>query len=75
MIDEVMVFRMIRYFAVLTFEYYDTQKLLSDKFNMPKPPDYTIDEIFRNICGDFGLDPDNVLAHSEMEKHDKDRLL
>lgn len=74
MIDEVMVFRMIRYFAVLTFEYYDTQRLLADKFNMEQPPNYSIDDIFRNICKDFGLDPDNVLAHSEMEKHEKDSL-
>lgn len=70
MIDEKTVFRILRYLSILTYEHYQTQKFLADKFNLGIIKTFTIQECLQNICKDFGLNYEVVAEHCELEKHD-----
>lgn len=67
--DETIIYRMIRYFTILTWEHYQTQVYLADRFNKPLPKAFTIEEIAENICKDFGLSYKVFKEHSDLEKH------
>jgi len=69
MIDEKTVFRMLRYFAILTYEHYQTKTYIAERFNLPLPHQFTLEECLRNICKDFGLSYDIVKEHSDLEDH------
>ncbi len=70
MIDEKAFFRIIRYLSILTFEHYQMQAFIAEKFNLPPPKQFSIQECMENICKDFGLNYDVVVEHCELEKHD-----
>lgn len=69
MIDEKTVFRMIRYFAVTSYELYRIRQDFNSKFNIPSPqPEFTIEQILQNICKDFGFNYDVVKEHCDLEE-------
>lgn len=67
MVNDKDFYRLIRYLAVLTYEHYQTQKLLADKFGKPMPVVITQTQILENICKDFGLPFKAVLECSKLE--------
>lgn len=68
MVNDKDFYRIVRYFTILTHEHYQTQLLLADKFNLPKPAPMSIEKIMENICLDFGLPYKAVLEHSKLER-------
>ncbi len=67
MVNDKDFYRIIRYFTVLTFEYYQLTRMFNDRFNLPEPKPMTMEEIMKNICDDFGLPFDAVLEYSKLE--------
>jgi len=71
MVSDKDFYRIVRYLTILTFEHYQTQMILADKFNTPIPPPMSISTIMENICKDFGLPYQAVLEHSKLADWDK----
>ena len=68
MIDETMLYRMVRYFGILTYEHYNLQRSFNERFNLPHAEPFTVEQIMKNICSDFGLKYEVFLEHSDLEK-------
>ncbi len=68
MIDETMLYRMVRYFGILTYEHYNLQRQFNERFNLPFSETFTVEKIMKNICKDFGLKYEVFLEHSDLEK-------
>lgn len=69
MVNDKDFYRIVRYFSVLTFEHYQTQLLLADKFNFTPPKPMTLEDIMKNVCKDFGLPFEAVLENSDLNQH------
>lgn len=67
MVNDKDFYRIIRYFTVLTFEYYELTKAFNEKFNLPEPKKMTLEDIMKHICEDFGLPYEAVLEYSRLE--------
>ena len=71
MVNDKDFYRLVRYLAVLTYEHYQTQLYMAEKFNEPMPIEVTQTQILENVCKDFGLPFKAVLEHSRLENWDE----
>ena len=66
MVNDRDLYRIIRYFAILTYEHYQTQLFMAEKFNEPIPKELSQTEVLENVCRDFGLPFKAVMEYGQL---------
>lgn len=67
MVSDIDLYRMIRYFTILTHEHYELLNRVNKLEHKPLLMPVSLEEIMQNVCKDFGLPYEAVLEHSKLE--------